>query len=78
MINFLSDRPGEWVAEHLAYANQGANNPYEPFSGVTALFRGDNPEVEARADWIVESPYRIAYVPLRHLIDDAEEESQEV
>ena len=63
----------EWESEVLAYYNQEAGNPYEPFCGVQALFNADLNAVEpawaSREDWVILSRHSITYVPVRSQIE---------
>lgn len=57
--------------EQLAQLHPNANDPYEPFCGVAALFNGDSSAREFdRAEWEVISPHEIRYLkPHLHLVE---------
>lgn len=72
--------PGQESIEVLATLHPDANDPYEPYSGVTLLFNGDW-RLGCRADsdcirslWRVVSPYEIVYIgPSAKEIIDADD-----
>jgi hypothetical protein len=51
----------------LATIHSGANDPYEPYQGVAALFNGDlrkaGQSASPREEWFVLSPYEIVFEP---------------
>lgn len=52
--------------ERLAQANPDANDPYEPFCGVSALFNADhhkgNPAWAPRDEWSIRSSVEIVFI----------------
>lgn len=65
----------EWEAELLAWENSKANNPYEPFQGVTALVNGGlrktDPDYAPRRHWEVLSKFKIIHCPVDEIIAES-------
>lgn len=62
----------------LATIHSGANDPYEPYQGVAALFNGDLRKAgrvaSPREEWVILTPYEIAFEPdHRRISQDLEE-----
>lgn len=61
----------------LAINHLEANDPYEPYNGVQALFNADlnasAPDWAPRADWQIRSRYEISYQPVDDDMDSASE-----
>lgn len=60
----------------LAVYHQEANDSYEPYNGVKALFNGDlhaaDPGWAPRESWRIVSPYEIRYEPDGYKSSEAE------
>lgn len=66
--------------EAIAFENREANDPYEPFKGVGALFNADlhttEPAWAPREHWEVISPFRIAHKSVDEIIRLGQAESE--
>ncbi len=67
--------------ENLAASHPSANDPYEPYQGVAALFNGDLylgcPQWAPREVWEVVSPYEIGHLPVESLLDTEAEDDED-
>lgn len=53
---------GAWESEVLAFHNQRANDPYEPFQGVASVWNGNAylRGLRDREAWLIDSAYELS------------------
>jgi hypothetical protein len=66
----------EYESEVLAFRNSEANDPYEPYQAVSALWNADLATIEPawapREHWIVDSAHQIPHRPVEEILAEAE------